>query len=480
MTLVRSFRLRMVGVSVLTSGLVLGAFAAVIWWKLQKNYRDTIDNDLKKVGYLMASMPPKMVDPSIAESLLKQNLIGGKKVEHFFIITVAETGSQAKSDNWLSSIDTKKFPPGESEVDLEFAAGAIPLLGKKPQLDPRFYSTTSGERRLRVGAFGSKLGTVHVAVDLAPFTEEANQIRNAFLFALPGALIIIALGSLYTAQRAIRPVEKLSNRMETLSSHALGEKLDVENMDREFSRLIIAYNKMMGRLEKSFEQATRFSADASHELKTPLAVMQGKIAQALQRAEAGSPEQRLFASLLEEIDQQQNILESLLLLSRADAGRLSLTAERINFSQWLEEQWEDACALADEKSLAISCEIEPDLWIEGDSVLLQRAVLNLVSNAVKYNREGGELVGSLKKIERGDKDHLELRIENSGETLSAEDARNVFQRFYRGKNGNKEGLGVGLSLAQEIVFAHGGEISFEADGEDRTTLLVALPIVGVE
>jgi two-component system, OmpR family, heavy metal sensor histidine kinase CusS len=231
---------------------------------------------------------------------------------------------------------------------------------------------------------------------------------------------------------------------------------------------------MMDRLEASFRQATRFSADASHELKTPLAVMQGELENALQAATPGSPEQQLFTHLLEETQRLKTITRSLLLLAQADAGQLKLALEPVDWSGELGSLLEDARALGADLGLRFDVQLQPDQHIGADRGLLRAALFNLITNAVKYNVPHGRV----EIRTAADPDQIRLRIGNTGPGIPPADQPKIFDRFFRvSRTGvaRGDGIGLGLSLAREIVRAHGGELALQESAAGWTCFQLQLP-----
>jgi signal transduction histidine kinase len=231
---------------------------------------------------------------------------------------------------------------------------------------------------------------------------------------------------------------------------------------------------MMARLEQSFQQATRFSADASHELKTPLARLQLELEQALEHAPVGSPQQEIYSSLLDEISRLKAIVQKLLLLSLADAGQLKLKLEPVNLTQLLENVIEDCQAQA--PHLIVEKTLAPDVPINADPDLLEQALQNLASNAIKYNRDNGMIRFELSS----DANHVWVRVANTGRPVPPADREHVFERFYRAgtaRGERVEGTGLGLSLAREILRAHGGDLTLEASDDPLTRFVVQLPAI---
>ena len=322
----------------------------------------------------------------------------------------------------------------------------------------------------RVGVYRDPEVTFAIAVELSGFRAHLAAARVGFLLGFPLALALIALGSWYLATRAMRPVNQLRDAIAEVTSQGLDKRVASSNESVEFQQLSEQFNRMMERLERSFTQAARFSADAAHELKTPLAVLQGEIEQALQSA---TPEtQVVLGRLLDEVQRLKSITQKLLLLSRADAGQLSVHHEPVDFSVMVNELAEDAEVLA--QGLKVSKQVVPGIQVSGDRVLLQQILQNLMDNAVKYNREGGN-IGFKLDVKHG---AARLQVANTGE-IPADKREKVFDRFVRvddARNRRVDGAGLGLSLAREIARAHGGDLTLEKSDNGIVTFALRLPV----
>jgi len=237
------------------------------------------------------------------------------------------------------------------------------------------------------------------------------------------------------------------------------------------------FNDTLDRLERSFAQATRFSSDASHELKTPLTIMRGEIESTL-RAQPDTPRvDSLLDSLLDQTQRLSAIVENLLLLSRADAGALTLKRETIDFSAMCRELVEDAEILALQQNIKTKSEISPEIEVRGDELYLRRTLLNLLDNAIKYNVEGGTVSISATKSSS----QVFFRITNTGPEIPTDQKSRVFERFYRAdpsRSSEMGGSGLGLSICREIVLAHGGQIWLEQPQPGWTAFVFTLPAQG--
>jgi heavy metal sensor kinase len=307
--------------------------------------------------------------------------------------------------------------------------------------------------------------------------ELIYDLTSAYAAALGVAVLVAALGVWWFTRKALQPLQEVASAAEQIDARALSRRLPEPRTQDEVGRLVQVLNHSFDRLERGFEQATRFSSDASHELKTPLTIMRGEIESAL-KEEVNNPQiQSLLDSLLAETQCLCDIVEKLLLLSRADAGTLTLTKGILDFSVICHEFVEDAEILARPKRITMESEISPDVEVLGDESYLRRVLLNLLDNAIKYNVVGGSLSISLKKS-----DGLAvLRIANLGPGIPKEHEARVFERFYRAdpsRSSDISGSGLGLSICREIVAAHGGQMWLDQPGSGWTVFFVTLQLMG--
>jgi two-component system, OmpR family, heavy metal sensor histidine kinase CusS len=320
---------------------------------------------------------------------------------------------------------------------------------------------------------GNPYVTLILAADMGEFNDRMAELRNTYLAALAVVLVLVAGSGWLIARRALRPVTALTQTAERVTARGLDQRIPTMTGDREFNRLITVFNEMLDRLETSFSQATRFSADASHELKTPLARLQAELEQALANAPAGSPPQEIYSSLLDEVSRLKAIVQKLLLLSLADAGRLQLQLQPVDLSALLANVVEDCRAQA--PGLNIDQQIAPGVRVSADPELLEQALQNLAGNAIKYNRDGGRIRFELLL----EADQACVRIANTGPPIPPADRDRIFERFYRAdpsRSGRVEGTGLGLSLAREIIRAHRGDLYLEASDSELTRFAVKLPV----
>ncbi|MGI9242944.1 MAG: ATP-binding protein [Verrucomicrobiales bacterium] len=349
----------------------------------------------------------------------------------------------------------------------------------QPIGEPHYFTVTGADgTRWRTVSSSNSSVTVFIGTDLAAFETEVRRVRSYFGVALPLGLLAIAAGAWAISRRAMRPLDRIISTASGMSAAELDKRIPVTGREsEEFSKLVEELNSMMDRLEGSFHQATRFTADASHELKTPIAIMQAEIESALKSCRPGSAEETSLLNLQEENQQLKRITQSLLLLSQVDSGKLKLAEEDVDLSGELEALAEDADYLCAKAGLRFSGEIAPGLKVRADRVLLMQAVQNLLSNAIKYNdAEGGEVTCHL----RDDGSEVVVEFFNTGTPIPEGEQAKIFDRFYRvdkARGPGVEGFGLGLNLSLEIVRAHGGTLKLAGSDAAGTRMELRLPKV---
>lgn len=464
----RSFRHKIVLWSVLISGLVLLSFSWVVWWSLQHGRIAALDESLSTFGIRHATRATPKADPQRMEVSMVEHFGEEKSRTRFFALLTKDGTALYRSTGWPNQLQPNSFQAGDKLLDPQPAAPPpsprdIGKTGRRdrPVFTPTYYQISVDRETWRLGVFANEQVRLVVGANLKELSHETKSLRQAFLVALPGAVLLIALGAWQLSRRALRPITSLRRDMQSISAQALNSRLEVEGAATEFAGIIEQYNAMLERLERSFHQATRFSADASHELKTPLAIMRAALERSLAECRDDPVHQTAYSELLEQTDRLKAILENLLLLSRADSGQLKLSAETIDLSEALHIWLEDAGFLAEGRDIKIKSDVAGGIKIHGDKTLLQQVAHNLFSNAVRHNVDGGEIECSL--IKHGNETIWE--ISNTGPQLEDSELETIFDRFHRGEDSG--GTGLGLSLVKEIVMAHGGSITASvADGRN--------------
>ncbi|MEP6811135.1 MAG: ATP-binding protein [Chthoniobacterales bacterium] len=337
------------------------------------------------------------------------------------------------------------------------------------------YNVRVDDQRIRFRVF--QTGPIRFALgkDSIRVRQTLAGLASAYFFTLPLVLLAVGGGAWWIARRAAAPVKTIAAQAEKISASALHQRLPPPEAEDEIGHLTLVLNQMFDRLERSFDQVTRFTSDASHELKTPMTLMRAELETALASDESHPAQRELLSRLLEQCFQLTQIVDGLLFLSRADDRRLALDARPVDLVPLLQELREDAEILTARAGLALDLHLPEELLVPGDARLLRRAAMNLIDNAIKYNQRGGSVVI---KAEREGRTAL-LTFRNTGPVISGAERDKIFERFFRSDGShNKEtsGHGLGLSITREIAHAHQGEVTLARSDSEWTEFWFRLPI----
>jgi heavy metal sensor kinase len=337
--------------------------------------------------------------------------------------------------------------------------------------DTGTYAHTRGDRREAFHA--TEHGDcILVGRSLAPDISAAR--RFAALLALSSCAVLFAGlgGAWWLIGRALQPVEKISAAVRRIANGNLSERINTRETESELGQLASVLNSTFARLETAFAQQKQFTGDAAHELRTPLAVLISEAQTTLAREREREDYRNALAATLETAQQMRALTESLLELSRFDAGQEKLQREKTDLAAVAQDGIKLIRPLALAKNLQIHCHLAP-VEITGDAEKLGRAITNLLANAVRYNRDDG----SISIATRVENNSAILTVADTGIGISPADLPRVFERFYRAdQSRSSDGSGLGLAIAKAIIEAHGGAIEVAGEENVGATFTVRLPI----
>ncbi|MEH6712774.1 MAG: ATP-binding protein [Paraglaciecola polaris] len=471
------FRTRIFAISILTVSVVLTVVITLSWSRIMKVELDHLDSRLCMEAKRMA---PRLDAKGEARKLL------------------ASSGSELPDDKLIDDLVDKLRVSSPNQLMVYVASSALGMLRASEGADVQdiigtlnwgntdeFKSTnnkpnnavcqfvffTHKQTQWRASSFyASQIKSV-IAVDVAATTSELkNTLRAALIVIVPLSLLLSIMGARFIATYTMRPINRLHKSMDKVTKKDLSHGLPQHKEDQEFKVLIDTYNTMLNRLEESFQQTSRFTADAAHELKTPLTVLRGKLEQAVLSEDTSQLDVNV---ILDEVGYLSSITRKLLLLSQADSGSMALYLESINMSDLLDELTTDLELLSDE--VVLHCSIKRGLMLKGDIVLLKQLLNNLLVNVMCYSlHEKGVTIKAKQSAAC-----IEVVISNFCSPMLKDVRRQLFERFYRGEPEHTQGIsgsGLGLSLAREIARAHGGELRLEPSENDLFVMRLQLPI----
>jgi heavy metal sensor kinase len=299
-----------------------------------------------------------------------------------------------------------------------------------------------------------------------------------FAIYMPFVVSRAVAGGYWLMRRSLQPVDEITKRAEGITSTNLSERLPLIRSGDELERLSMSLNRMIERLDNAFEHINRFSADASHELRTPLTILQLELEGIAQnhRKDASLGDQ--IGSALEETHRMSRIVESLLTISRLDAGEVKMDNSRLDLGGLAASTAGEMKLLAEEKSIGLQIHAETGVQIVGDRVRLQQVIVNLIDNSIKYTPVGGMI--EVRVGREGDSAFLE--VSDNGLGIPAYALPHVFERFYRADKARSRatgGAGLGLSIVKAICAAHNGEIKVSSQEGRGSSFRVELPLLTV-
>lgn len=305
---------------------------------------------------------------------------------------------------------------------------------------------------------------------------ELNQLHRHLLNQIGTGVLLLFVGLSIGWQavgRGLKPIKDISTTAVHISAGDLSQRINSAETESELGQLAAVLNSTFARLDAAFAQQKQFASDAAHELRTPVSVILTQTQAALNRERDASEYKQTVEACQRAAQRMRKLISALLELARLDAGQEQMKRLRFDFSKTVADCLEMLRPLAEERGVKVSRELSP-LEIEGDSERLGQVVTNLLTNAVQYNHDGGEV-----KIEtRRENGMAVLTVSDTGQGIPAEDLPRVFERFYRADKSRSSGnAGLGLAISKAIITAHGGSIDVSSEENVGTTFTIRLPAV---
>jgi len=344
--------------------------------------------------------------------------------------------------------------------------------------------TTEGERLrlfavpININILGPPPGIQPAALVIARSTRQIDnaiaRLVRTFIVAVPLALALAAAGGIFLARRALKPVDNIAQTAQEIGESDLSRRINVNTKD-ELGRLAATLNAMIGRLERAFQRQKQFTDDASHELRAPLAVIEAESSLALQKDRRRSDYRQSLETVSQEAKQMSGLIDRMLLLARADAGKEQWSFTQVELSRVIGNLSADIEVLCQEKGLSFQLGHMEELMVRGDEARLRELFMNLLENAIRYTPSPGTVSVSLRR----EGQMAVVTIADTGIGISVEHIPLIFDRFYRvdkSRSRAEGGSGLGLAICRHITEAHRGKIDVESQVGVGSTFSVWLPL----
>jgi len=458
----RSIRFQLAAWYALVLTLTLAAVGVGMWSALRGSIHDTMDKDLRaRMAEMREYVDKQAREPgsgSLADELAEQAALapGGARFR-----------MAGANGEWIYQ-----------------APGTFGWNPRSPTLvgirqTGRTETLIIGGKPIRVLTAPLALGVAQLGIPIDEYYEMLDEFSWTVLLASPVVLVLASVGGFWMSRRALEPVSDIARRADLIGAQNLSERLTLRGAGDELDRLSNTLNGMFERLEESFRRIMQFTADASHELRTPVAIIRTTAELARSKPRSEQEYERALDSILAESERTSRLLEDLMLLARADAGVNEMIRESVDASNLLRDVSSEVTVLAEAAGVHVTVGECPQANVSGDEQALHRLFLILLDNALKYTPRGGEVSVSLSVGSFADASMATIEFRDSGVGISEEDLPHIFERFYRASKDRSRqsgGVGLGLSIAQWIALRHGGDVLVESKPGFGSTFRVRLPI----
>ena len=443
----------------------MSALGALALAGMEHSIRSTVDEQLVAridvVKKLIVDVPPTQ-SPARLATALRENL--GPDSEEELVQIFDENGNSIFQSTWLQS-RALLSPAGAAQVQKK----------RKPFFDAEIGGEPFRGMSKSVAA-GSHTYSIQVAQNMDDFIEATSRFRRLLLAVIPASLLAASLAGYWISKRALSPVDQITRAAQEISGTNLSARLAVPNSGDELARLAETLNAMLGRIDLALKQIAQFTADASHELRTPIALMRTRAELALRRPRSAAENQETIEQLYAEILRTSELVERLMLLARADSGASLLRFETVELVQLVQDVLAQTSVLAEHKQLELEADLaRSPICVHGDSQFLRQLFIILIDNAVKYTPAPGKIKVTL----AASNGLASFSVSDTGIGIEPADLENIFERFYRADKARSRetgGTGLGLAIGRWIAESHQGTLAAQSRPGTGSTFSVNLPL----
>ena len=410
-------------------------------------------------------------------SILKVQGINAVKRQ---IIFEAQAAGEKKIFFRLLSLDGQEFSSSNMSYwrDIGVAKAAIEQLigGNRPVFSTASLPERKHNIRLLYAIVGRNI-ILQLGQSMENYTRFIEAFRKIFVTTMASLFVFAAIIGWFMARRALAGVEAVTRTARQISEGSLKERVPVKKNQDEIDQLATTFNQMLDRIQTLVTGIREMSDNIAHDLKSPITRIRGISEVSLTTGASEKEYENMAASTVEECDRLLDMINTMLVISKTEAGVNKLDAKDLDIGAVVR----DACELfqspAEDKDLRLVCDVPGNFSISGDNRLIQRMIANLVDNAIKYTPAGGSIEVTVNTVNH---DAVAITVQDTGIGISEKDMPRVFERFYRCDPSRSEaGIGLGLSFARAIARAHGGDITVSSEPNKGSTFTITLSQTGL-
>lgn len=453
------FRLAAWYTAALAAAIAVAGFG--FWWSVRSSIHTSIDRDLwARVDAMRLFLATEGADGelhSLEEELVEE-------------AAIAPTGTQYR----ISGRDRQWIYASPGTKNWHAAVPDGPSLPKQGRTET-FYS---GGRPYRVLTAAYPKGAIQIGIPVAEYYRMLDSVAWTAVFCSPALLLLSWAGGYWMSRRALAPIDLIQRTAEEIEVQNLARRLPLNGTGDELDRLSGTLNSMLGRLDAAFSRMVQFTADASHELRTPVAVIRTTAEVVRSRPRTNSEYEAALDRILAETERTTDLIQDLMVLARADSGNDGLVFEPVPLSEVVADACSEMRVLAESAGLQFNCSIKERCDLTGDEASIRRLLLILIDNAIQYTPPPGRVDVELKFEGSTGERWAVIEVRDSGIGIAADDLPYIFDRFYRGSKDRSRstgGSGLGLAIAQWIAERHGGEILVESHVGRGSTFRLRAP-----
>jgi heavy metal sensor kinase len=396
------------------------------------------------------------------------------------IIFEAQAAGEKKIFFRLLSFDGQEFSSSNMSYwrDIGIGKRAInQLIGEKK---PVFDTLSLPDRKHNIRVLYTIIGRsiiLQLGQSMESYSRFIEAFRKIFVATMAALFVFAIVSGWFMARRALAGVEAVTQTARKISESRLKERVPVKKNQDEIDQLAITFNQMLDRIQTLVTGIREMSDNIAHDLKSPITRIRGISEVSLSTGASEKEYENMAASTVEECDRLLDMINTMLVISKTEAGVTNLDARKLDMGAVVRDACELFRASAEDKNLSLVCGVVGNFSISGDNRLIQRMIANLLDNAIKYTPAGGSVEVTVNTTTN---DAIAVTIKDSGIGISAKDMPRIFERFYRCDPSRSEaGIGLGLSLARAVARAHGGDISVFSKPEQGSTFTVTFPGAGI-